>query len=123
MHERSLVHSLIGQIDEELQRRGLSRLQEVRLEIGEFAGIEPLLLAMAFEEIAAEHWSEPVKLHWSLVPLQAKCRNCATEFAVSQFQFVCPKCEARTVDVISGEDLKLVSLRIETEPLSQGASA
>lgn len=116
MHERSLVAYLIRQIDEELQSRGLTRLHEVRLEIGEFAGVEPILLQLAFEDMAANHWTGSVRLCWSTVPLTARCRQCVAEFAVEGFRFVCPHCSGRDVDVVAGEELKLVSLRAESTP-------
>jgi hydrogenase nickel incorporation protein HypA/HybF len=117
MHERSLAQALIQQIDDELQTRRLCRLREVHLEIGEFAGVEPLLLESAFEELAANHWPAVVRLQWKSVPLTARCQNCVLEFRVERFRFVCPVCGHRQVDILAGEELKLVSLQAETTSL------
>ena len=122
MHERSLVQTLIHQIDDELQARGLRRLREVHLEIGEFAGVEPLLLESAFEEMTANHWPAAVRPQWKSVPLTARCQNCALEFHVARFRFVCPVCGHRQVDIIAGEELKLVSLQAESVFPLTGAS-
>lgn len=117
MHERSLVNRLLEQVDDELCRRQISGLTAVRLEIGEFAGIEPTLVQMAFEELAADRWQCHVRLDLNVVPLTARCRQCLEEFHVERFRFVCPRCDHAGVDIIAGEELRLVSLTAN-EPAS-----
>lgn len=112
MHERSLVMRLIEQIEEELQNRQLSGLTAVHLEVGEFAGVEPSLLEIAFQELAAERWPQQVQLRLTVVPLTVRCRQCCEQFPVERFRFVCPRCEHAKVDVISGEELRLVNLTV-----------
>jgi hydrogenase nickel incorporation protein HypA/HybF len=113
VHERSLAIALIRQIDEELCRHRLNGLVEVRLAIGEFAGVEPRLLVSAFEELAAGHWKQAPRLCCDIVPLTACCRACSKEFVVRQFRFECPDCGLRQVDVTAGEELQLISLKVE----------
>lgn len=114
MHERSLALSLIRQIDDELRERGLHQLSEVRLAIGEFAGVEPALLASAFEELAAAHWESSPRLRLDIVPLTARCHACGQEFNVHRFRFVCPQCGSQQTETTAGEELQLVSVRAET---------
>jgi hydrogenase nickel incorporation protein HypA/HybF len=122
MHERSLVARLIEQIDDELQRRELGELQGVHVSIGEFAGIEPALLTSAFEELAIGHWQRPIELKLDVIPLTASCERCGTRFRVERFQFACPECQSGLVDVIQGEELKLVSLMVDrTRPMGRMA--
>ncbi len=113
MHERSLVQTLIEQIDDELRQRGLKHLEEVRLEVGEFAGVEPQLMQLAFADLATDHWSQPVRLVWETKPLTARCQNCFQEFRVVRFRFRCPLCDHRQVEIVGGEGIRLVSLRAE----------
>ena len=116
MHERSIVRVLLEQIEDELRVRQLGGLTEVRLEVGEFAGIEPALLELAFTEMSADRWRHPVSLQLEVVPLTARCRHCATEFRVERFRFVCPACHHAGVDVIAGEELRLISLITDRFP-------
>lgn len=110
MHERSIVLGLIEQVDRELAERGLVDLREVRISIGDFAGIEPALLASAFEELAANHWPHEVRLKLDVVPLTAACENCGFVFRIERFRFACPQCHSGLVQVIHGEEIRLVSL-------------
>ncbi len=116
MHERALVQSILRQIDDELKSRRLHKLCEVRLAIGEFSGIEPRLLELAFNELIADVWPQPVALHCQVVSLTARCRACDQEFSVERFHFVCPGCGGRQVEVIAGEEISLVSLKAEPIP-------
>jgi hydrogenase nickel incorporation protein HypA/HybF len=122
MHERSLIARLILQIEEELQQRQLSGLKEVRLEIGEFAGVEPELLELAWQELALLHWNADVGLTLDVVPLTAECRQCGQSFHVERFRFVCPVCDHAGVDVVAGEGLRLISLTTEGSGSPEGRS-
>ena len=121
MHERSLVRSLIAQVNEELRNRGLTsdsqrtitHLRGIRLEIGEFSGVEPSLIQLAFDEMAVEAWSHAVELDLEIIPLTAECLTCKTRFRVEAFRFVCSDCHGTNVQIRSGEQMQLVSLDIE----------
>ena len=120
MHERSVVRNLIQQIEQTRDARQLGQLVKVRLAIGEFSGIEPALLATAFEEEALMHWGRTIQLDMELIPLQARCHSCNTTFRVECSRFLCPVCACAQVDLISGEELQLVSLTVEQNSNLQG---
>lgn len=122
MHERSIVQALIEQIADEMQARGLHDVTEVRIEIGEFSGLEPALLSLAFAEMSSSHWNRDVQLHLDVVPLTARCRHCAAEFHVERFRFICPICNHAGVDVIAGEELRLISLIAAGSTTVEGAA-
>lgn len=119
MHERSIVALLIEQIEGERQARGMGALVEVRVALGEFSGVEPILFAEAFAELSRERWGRDVALRLDAAPLSARCRSCGAEFRVERFRFVCPACHNAGVDVVSGEGILLVSL--SAEPFNKGA--
>jgi len=48
-----------------------------------------------------------------VVLLTAHCQNCHENFSVQDFQFVCPQCGAKVVEIVSGEEMQLVSIRAE----------
>jgi Zn finger protein HypA/HybF involved in hydrogenase expression len=53
MHERSLVMALLRQVDELRRAQGGQRVVLVRVSVGEFSGVEPELLRMAFQDVLA----------------------------------------------------------------------
>lgn len=121
MHERSLVNTLIEQVKEAAKVRGLGRIHEIHLQIGEFSGVEPRLFESAFEEMAPACWDTEVHLTIEVVPLTAKCTICNDVFHVEGFCFICPQCGGK-VHVIAGEEMRLVSLGAECQTRTEGLS-
>lgn len=123
MHERSLVRSLIEQVNEELRNRSLGPLRGIRLELGEFSGVEPSLLQLAFDEMARDAWGHDVKLDLEIISLSAQCLTCDKIFQVEGFRFVCPDCHGTDVQIRSGEQMQLVSLDVESANNSGSSTA
>jgi hydrogenase nickel incorporation protein HypA/HybF len=102
MHEASLVRSLLN------QEHGGGSVGEIRIEIGPLSGVEPLLVASAFRQLATETGLSAARLLIDEIPLVARCPVCG-EFEVRAFCFRCPKCESSQVTVVRGDELRIVS--------------
>jgi len=113
MHERSLVKGLIEQVLEDARIRSLGQIHEIKIEIGEFSGVESPLVQSAFDEMAGEYWPFQVRLVIDRIPLTAICQNCQESFRVTDFRFICPQCRSGDIKVTAGEEIRLVSLRAE----------
>lgn len=113
MHERAIVKSLLDLVNKEVNSRQLMNVRDIQVEIGEFSGVEPALVAIAFDEMAAECWPNRVNLQIRVAPLLAFCQECVRDFPVEQFQFVCPICGARDVRVTSGEEIRVMNIIAE----------
>lgn len=114
MHERSLVRSLLSLIEDKMDGQPLSCLRAVHLSIGEFAGVELSLLRIAFDDAMKEREQCEVELFVSVVALRARCVTCRAEFDVDAFEFRCPECQQRQVEVIAGQEFILDRLEVET---------
>ncbi len=122
MHERSLVIALLTQVEEIRRQHGDAQVSEVRVEVGPLAGVEPILLASAFDLLAPESMAAGAQLVIDEVPLLAECDACGREFEVHNFVFRCPTC-AGNVRTTRGDALQLVSVSLHTsdpteEPVS-----
>ena len=51
MHEYSLVRALLDQVEREAHARGASAVHKLGLKIGALAGVEPELLASAYDVV------------------------------------------------------------------------
>jgi hydrogenase nickel incorporation protein HypA/HybF len=105
MHERSLVQSLLKQVDAIRRQHDAKHVSEVRVEVGPLSGVEPLLLAAAFEQLAG------AKLTIDEVALLAECQSCGREFELNDFDFHCPSCRGN-VRVTRGDEFLLVSVSL-----------
>ncbi len=113
MHERSLMRCVFKQVEQLMVEDEYQRVAAVRLSIGEFSGVEPALMEIAFNEMVDDSPLRGAVLQLVTVPLEAKCEACGRQFAVERFVFECPECSSGQVKVLRGEDLMLESLVVE----------
>lgn len=110
MHERSLVRTLLEQVREECDSKGIGSLTRVRIGVGAFSGVEAELMETAFDELSDSYFSSPVTLVIDRIPLCGKCGECQGVFEIREFRFVCPVCGGTDLRIVSGDELQLISL-------------
>jgi hydrogenase nickel incorporation protein HypA/HybF len=113
MHETSLMSTLIRQVEAIAERHNEARVVEVSVSVGEFSGVEPDLLRMAFERQIVDTPLHGGRLNLARVPLEGVCSQCLSEFAIEAFRFVCPRCGDSHVTVVRGEEMILESVVFE----------
>lgn len=115
MHELSLIRTLLQQVDAIQASHADCVLRRIDVSVGEFSGIDPELLRLAFSSTSEGNSLAGVEFRVARVPLCARCRNCDREFPVHRFRFVCPNCECTGTDVVRGEELRLESVTFEEQ--------
>lgn len=115
MHELSIAQSIFDVVEERAVECKAVRVKGVRLRIGEASGIVTDSLAFCFEMLTS---LDPVltgaHLLIDTVPHRARCRSCAKEFSVTNFIAQCPTCNEWSNDVISGNELQILEMEIES---------
>jgi hydrogenase nickel incorporation protein HypA/HybF len=111
MHEYSLAKALIEQVRDIASGRGAQKVIEIVVEAGPLSGIEPILMATAFERLTARSELHGARLTIQSVPLTIRCHACGVLSALEESHFVCPSCESTTVQVLSGD--RVVLLHVE----------
>lgn len=115
MHEYSLARALLHQVEEIVHREDAARARGVCVTIGEFSGVDPDLLQLAFEDVSQASLAANTTLLIEKVALEARCDTCSNEFLVERFRFVCPKCGGGSVQVVRGEELMLERVVLEAK--------
>jgi hydrogenase nickel incorporation protein HypA/HybF len=115
MHERTLVVTLLREIQQLIERHSAPRASQVHVTVGEFSGIEPELLRSAFEELSADTTARGAHLRLDVVPLTARCDACGNVFPVRQFHFHCTACGHPHTSVVRGQELLLESVTMEAD--------
>ncbi len=115
MHELAIAESIVEGVTRHAQECRAQRVTSVRVQIGEACGIVSDSLAFSFEMIAnMEPLLSGAKLVIERVPHRARCRHCNKEFNVIHFIAQCPTCETWDTDIISGTELRVLDMEIET---------
>jgi hydrogenase nickel incorporation protein HypA/HybF len=113
MHERSLVRALLRQVQNLAAEHATSRVRQIRVRIGEFAGIEPDLLRSAYDDLVQNTEFHEAELKVDQVPLEAICQQCGQRFHVPEFHFQCPDCGSLRLTICGGEEMLLESVSME----------
>lgn len=81
MHEYSLIQSLIARVGQEARRQGASCVHSLTVRLGELSGVEPALLATAFEMARAGTACGGAELRLERVAAVWSCPGCAKVIA------------------------------------------
>ncbi|MFP5211962.1 MAG: hydrogenase maturation nickel metallochaperone HypA [Acidobacteriota bacterium] len=114
MHELSIAQSLLEIVMEESERHKLTKVNTIKLQIGEFASVVPESLTFCFEMVSQNTIAAGSVLEIETVPVVARCLKCDTNFEVENQVFICPQCGEPSLDLLSGRDLSIASIEGET---------
>lgn len=116
MHELAVAQALVEQVDAVIDQHKAAQASMVRVRIGPLAGVVPELLASAFPLAAAGSRMEFAVLEFIHAPIQVHCQTCGAETDAAMNHLVCGACGDWHTQVISGDDLLLESVELETTP-------
>lgn len=111
MHEQSLVRSILRQVDSIRRDRNAEIVQSLVLTIGPLSGVDPDLLASAFDQLATEPSVADTELTIRQVPLMARCDACGRSQTITDFDFRCTHC-GHNLTITSGDQLELTSVSL-----------
>jgi hydrogenase nickel incorporation protein HypA/HybF len=113
MHERSLVRALLRQVQQIANENSAVRVLSIRVRIGEFSGVEPELIASAYDDLIQGTPISGATLDLERSPLEAACHQCGNRFRVERFSFQCARCGSLHVTLRGGEEMLLDSVTME----------
>ena len=113
LHELSLVNSIYDIIIEKIGEYNVSKVTQVKLVIGELAGIEDLVLRSCFEMFVQATPIEGAELVIEHVPVKLRCRKCGNEYEADIPFTKCPLCRKDDYEIIGGKEFYISSLQVE----------
>ncbi|MCR4395283.1 MAG: hydrogenase maturation nickel metallochaperone HypA [Candidatus Saccharicenans sp.] len=119
MHELSIVADLFTIIEEKAQQAKATRVTRVKVLIGELSGVVPELFRSAFHSYKKGTIADKARLEMKITKIKFKCHSCGKEIKAKDisspdFSYACPFCGSKDVELVSGRDLYLEKLEIET---------
>lgn len=123
MHERSLVWSLLGQVEDLMREHGAGRVVAIRVGVGQLAGVDPDLFQSAYEDLVEQTPVRGAELRVTAIAVEFQCSDCGTRSELFGFRFLCPLCGSGRVVVLRGEGVILESVTLEQvrEPSMAGS--
>jgi len=114
MHELSIALGIVDVVEEEAGRQG-GRVVAIHLKLGPLSGVVREALESAYELAREGTPLAQAELIVEEVPLIVRCAACATDRAPpSVRELRCPSCGAPTSEIVSGRELEVCALEIES---------
>ena len=115
MHEFSLCRALLGQLETLAATHRASRIRRVTLRVGPLSGAEPALLREAFPLASQGSPAADAELIIETTPVRVHCPVCNSDSETPTNDLRCPACGASSTQLLSGDELLLVSADLQTE--------
>ena len=107
--------SIIEIAEKEAEKANAKFITELVLEIGTQSGIELYALEAALEMAVINTMLEKAIIQIDTIQAEAKCNDCSTVFAIENIFDACPKCGSYYHEILSGKEMKVKSLLVETD--------
>jgi len=116
VHELAVAQALVDQVDAVITQHNATQASLIRVRIGPLAGVVPELLATAFPLAAAGSRMEHAELEFTHAPIRVHCQTCGAETEAAMNRLLCGACGDWHTQILSGDELLLESVELETTP-------
>ena len=113
MHELALTEGILNIVASEQKKNGFTRVEEIRLKIGEFSGVIPECIKEFFPLISKGTAAEGAKLTVETVPASFICFSCGYEGPIARHTTCCPQCGSETISMRSGREFFVEELKVD----------
>ncbi|MER6346241.1 hydrogenase maturation nickel metallochaperone HypA/HybF [Streptomyces sp. NPDC001595] len=121
MHEMSVALSVVDQVEQAARSRGARGVRQVRVDIGELAGVVADSLAFCFELACAGTLLEGAELVTRSVPGRASCAPCGRDWETGMPpDLICAGCGAGAGELVAGRELRITEVRWAAESAAAG---
>ena len=122
MHELAICQALINQIESIAAERNASRAVSIVIGMGPLSGVEAQLLEHAYPVASAGSVAEGAELVIEKLPVRVRCSQCDKESDALPNTLLCKHCGDWRTTLVSGDELMLMSVELETSPQSTRAA-
>ena len=114
MHELSLIANLFEIMEEKAHEKNAKKIVGVKLQVGQLSGAVPEFLKTAFDIYKKDTIADKATLEIEEIPFRIRCLECEMEMIKDDFALVCSRCQSSNLKTLSGTDLILQKIDIET---------
>ena len=113
MHELSVCQALIDEVTKIATSREARAVGRITLEVGPLSGVEPELLARAFEVARAGTCAARAELSIAVPAIMVHCSDCGADSRAQPNRLLCASCGGFRTCVIEGDELRLRAVELD----------
>jgi len=114
MHELSVCLSLLEQVEQIAREHDASSVTRIILSVGPLSGVEPELLKNAYPLAVAGTVAADAALVMESADIVVRCSQCDGETKAAPNKLLCAACGDHRTQIISGDELMLMSVELDT---------
>ena len=112
MHEVSVIEEIVTTIRDEIKQYPGATVETVSLKIGKLRQFVPDIMKFCFNVATKGSELEKAQLVLTEVPITIFCKRCEMTTELEEYDFHCPDCQSVDIQVISGNELILDSIKL-----------
>jgi hydrogenase nickel incorporation protein HypA/HybF len=124
VHELSVCQALLSQVAAIARERGAEAIERIMLEVGPLSGVDPALLARAFEVARIGSCAAEAVLSIDTPGVTVRCLGCGARSDTAPNRLLCDACGGYRTQIIAGDELNLrrVEFRVRESPPASAAA-
>jgi hydrogenase nickel incorporation protein HypA/HybF len=119
MHEMGITQGILSAAIEAAEAEGATRINEVRISVGDMTDVVETALQFAFEVLREDTMAGDATLVVNHVSPKSHCSICDLEFEHDKWDLTCPKCGGFFCEVLEGRELRIDSIDIDNDEPSE----
>ena len=112
MHELAITQSMLDLVLKQAEEAGAGEIGKIHLVIGEMTGVVARSVQFYFDFLSKDTPAEGAVLNFEVIPTTARCRDCAKEFELGEFDWTCPHCQGNNIEITGGKELFVESIEV-----------
>ncbi len=107
MHEIGVVIEVIKKVERFAKQNSVTKIDTLVLQIGELSSMIPRYVEACFPAAIEGTMLEDTKIKIEVIPANAICKTCNSVYNVIEHKNVCPKCEGKESELLSGREFMI----------------
>ncbi len=121
MHELSICQALLEEVAKIAASHEARTVERITVEVGRLSGVEPELLARAFEIARAGTCAAGAELAITVPEIMVRCSDCGAASPAEPNRLLCAACGGYHTRVLEGDELRLRAVELDV-PEAQAAA-
>jgi len=113
MHELAITQNMLDVVLEQAKEAGAKEVGKINLVIGEMTGVVKECVQFYFGFLSQGTLAEGAALAFTMVATKARCRVCDKLFELEEFDWTCPYCGGKEMEIVAGKELFVESIEVE----------
>jgi len=122
MHELAITESILEIATQTAKEHAATKVTDIYLRLGQLSSIVDESVQFYWDVISQGTLAEGAQLHFTHVPARLRCKDCGTEFELTEELTPCPACQSITLEIIQGEEFQVDAIEILDEVINDPKS-